>query len=585
MYYLSREFLKLAVISSAYFTILVLVVGWPASGVLAIGSALAIAAQWKARRWVTLGSARWADDQDLRSAGMLRSASGLVLGRINCGLRKGEAVRWLFQRRISAKEACERFWSLFRRTRTEVVRAAQAIHTAVFAPSGAGKGVSCIVPFLLECDESCVVVDFKGENALLTAKHRREQFGHRVVTLDPFGVYTRRSDSFNPLDCIDAEGGQAIDDCNDLAKALVVRNAEEKEPHWNDSAELWIAAQIATVVRYGERDGMRSLQTVREILSDPERIELANKLMRESDAWNGMLSRMGGQLSHYLDREKSSTLSTVTRHLKFLDTPAVSAITQSSSFNPADLLTGKMTIYLILPPEHFRAQSALLRLWIGSLLRAVIRGGLQTKKKVHFILDEAASLGSLEAIDDAVDKYRGYGIRMQFYYQSIGQLKKCFPNGQDLTLLSNTTQTYFGVNEMQTAEIVSSRLGDQTIVVESGGTSAGASHQRSFGGHSQESSSYSHNSNSNWQQQARRLLKPEEVIGLPPRVAITFTPGVPPICTNLVRYYEEPGWGVRPSRFGSVKKSFAVFAASAALCALAVGMAFLATKAIFAAHL
>ena len=28
-------------------------------------------------------------------------------------------------------------------------------------------------------------------------------------------------------------------------------------------------------------------------------------------------------------------------------------------------------------------------------------------KRVHFILDEAASLGHLEAIDDAVDKYRG----------------------------------------------------------------------------------------------------------------------------------------------------------------------------------
>ena len=37
----------------------------------------------------------------------------------------------------------------------------------------------------------------------------------------------------------------------------------------------------------------------------------------------------------------------------------------------------------------------------------------------------------------------------------------------------------------------------------------------------------------------RKLLKPDEVLGLSERIAITFTPGVPPIWTTLVRYYEE----------------------------------------------
>ena len=132
----------------------------------------------------------------------------------------------------------------------------------------------------------------------------------------------------------------------------------------------------------------------------------------------------GRAASSFVDREKSSALSTVSRHLRFLDTPAIAASTRSSSFDPGMLLSGKMTAYLILPPELIRSQSALLRMWIGSLLKAVVRGGLQSKGNVHFILDEAASLGHLEAIEDAVDKYRGYGVRLQFYYQSLGQLKK-----------------------------------------------------------------------------------------------------------------------------------------------------------------
>ena len=119
--------------------------------------------------------------------------------------------------------------------------------------------------------------------------------------------------------------------------------------------------------------------------------------------------------------------------------------------------------------------------------------------KVHFLLDEAASLGHLEAVDDAVDKYRGYGVRLQFFYQSLGQLKQCFPEGQDQTLLSNSSQIFFGVNDYPTADYVSARLGDETIVVRSGGVSRGRTRQTPDYGNNG-SSSYSVNSSENWQQ-------------------------------------------------------------------------------------
>ena len=165
--------------------------------------------------------------------------------------------------------------------------------------------------------------------------------------------------------------------CNDLAKALIVRTGEEREPHWNDSAEFFAAAVIAMVVEHGDRGDTRSLQMVRDVLSHPQKLEMAVKIMCESQCWGGMLARMGGQLMHFVDKEKSSTLTTVSRHLRFLDTPAIAESTKSSSFDPAGLRAGRMTAYLVLPPEHMRAQAGLMRLWIGSLLRAVVRGGLQ----------------------------------------------------------------------------------------------------------------------------------------------------------------------------------------------------------------
>jgi type IV secretion system protein VirD4 len=263
-----------------------------------------------------------------------------------------------------------------RRKEADLVRLPSAIHCAIFSPTGGGKGVSCVIPFLLNSPESAVVVDFKGENFRISGNYRRKRFGHELVTLDPYRVVTKTPSSFNPLDFIEKDSLTAIDECNDLAKALVIRSAEEREPHWNDSAEAWIAAVLATIVQFGGPE-TRSLQTARDILSHPQKLDMAIKVMCESTCWGGMLARMGGQLTYFAEKEKSSVLTTVGRHLRFLDSLAVAESTKASSFDQANLRNGRMTVYLVLPPEHMRAQSPLLRVWIGSLLRACIRGGLQ----------------------------------------------------------------------------------------------------------------------------------------------------------------------------------------------------------------
>jgi type IV secretion system protein VirD4 len=483
------------------------------------------------------GTARWADVTDIPH---LLEGTGLIVGHIDGKPGLLQSIRDVLNPLVPSRIACRNLLMACQyKAKRQIVRLTNAVHTAVFAPTGVGKGVSCVIPFLKTCPDSCVVVDFKGENARLTAEHRRRKFGHRVVVLDPFKVMTSKPDSFNPVQFIDPSSTTALDECRDLASALVVRTGQEKEPHWNDSAETWIAAMISVVVAYAE-SADKSLQAVRSLLTNPAKMEAAIKMMAESEMWAGMLARQGQQLAHFKDKELASTLTTTNRFLRFLDTIAVAESTKQSSFNPRDLLKGKMTVYLVLPPEHMRAQSALLRLWIGSLMQAVVKGGLQEKRKVHFVLDEAASLGHMESLDDAVDKYRGYGVRLQFYYQSCGQLKQCWPEGRDQTLMSNVTSVFFGVNDPDTAEYVSKRLGEETIVVESGGTSSSTSTswQSSEQGHGNRSSSSSSSQNDNWSQMARRLLKPEEVTGLDPRIAITFTPGSPPIWTTLMRYFD-----------------------------------------------
>jgi type IV secretion system protein VirD4 len=533
MYRILRLLLVLTVIMGAYLCTLAI------SFVPPIGFVIAAVLVWKQCRKVLRhtahGTARWATPHDIPR---LLEGDGLIVGHIDGRISRLGGIKAIFDSRLTARDACRKFLTaLYQKHPRQLVRLNDAVHTAVFAPTGAGKGVSCVIPYLLTCPDSMVVLDFKGELVNLTAA-ARQKMGHRVRIIDPYKITTQSPDTLNPLEFIDRDARTAMDDCRELAEMLVVRTADEKEPHWADSAEVWLAAMIAMVTIFAE-GADKSLQSVRALLTNPEKMAAAIKLMTESDAMDGMLSRLGHQLGHFKDKELSSTLTTTNRFMRFLDTSVIAESTRRSSFNPSELLKGKTTVYLVLPPDRMRAQTALLRMWIGSMLRAVVKGGLQSTRKVHFVLDEAATLGHMECMDDAVDKLRGYGVRLTFMWQSIAQLRKCFPDGQDQTLLSNVTQVFFGVNDQTTAEYVSARLGESTIVVGSGGTGTSTSTSRSSGQGASSSSSYSTSSNENWQLMGRKLLKPEEVNALPERVAITFTPGVPPLYTRLVRYYEK----------------------------------------------
>jgi len=531
MYRLMRFLLRSAVLVMCYVAVLTIIIipyAWVVAAALVI-----VTMCKKGYRYTAYGTARFADVSDIPH---MLEGNGLIVGHIDGKISRVDGVKALFNPRMSAKNACQKFLTTCQRKQPkQLVRLTQAVHTAVFAPTGLGKGVSIVVPHLLTSPDSMVVVDFKGELVRITADARRKM-GQRVVVIDPFGLVGGK-DTFNALNCIDKGSPTAIDECRDLAEALVVRTGQEKEPHWADSAEVWIAAMIATVVCFAE-DSDKSLQSVRALLTNPEKMQAAIKLMCESDLWQGMLSRLGHQLAHFKDKELSSTLTTTNRFMRFLDTIAIADNTRSSSFDPAELKKGKMTIYCCLPLDHTRTQSPMLRMWLGSMLRACLRGGLDETKKVHFVCDEAYTLGKMDQIADVLTYGRSYGIRLLMLYQDCGQLRKCWPDGADQTLLANCTQVFFGVNDQQTAEYVSNRLGEFTQLVTSGGSSYGGSSQESSG---QPGGSHtrSWNSNDNWQQAGRKLLRPEEVTGLSERIAITFTPGVPPIWTRLIRYYED----------------------------------------------
>ena len=282
--------------------------------------------------------------------------------------------------------------------------------------------------------------------------------------------------------------------------------------HWLDYAEKVIETIIAFVVFYAPSHD-RSLHSVIGIISNQEEFSAAINIMRQSN--NAILARMAEQLTYLVDKELASVITTTLRMLDFLNTPSIQSVTETSTCDLTELPKKRMSAFVIMPPERLRANFGFVRLITWATIRAVMSNGLQEKNKVHILIDEAASLGKIEAVEDALNVGRGYGLRISLVYQSLGQLKSCWPNGNEQTVLSNCTQVFFGVNDNATAEYVSARLGESTILVTSGGRSTSHSTQASHSGSS--STSYSVSSNSNYAPQGRKLLKPEEIMALRPK--------------------------------------------------------------------
>jgi type IV secretion system protein VirD4 len=460
--------------------------------------------------------------------------------------------------------------SIFRRAAAgdQVIRVNDACHLATFARTRGGKGVSVVIPTLLSYPGSMVVLDTKKENYTITHKHRKRRFKNRIVLLAPFDA---GSDTFNPLDLIDHNAPDFIDQTRDLAAAMIVRTGRETENHFIDSAERVLQAVIAFVCVTAEPE-QRHLQSVREILASRTKYDAVVKTMQlAGDVAGGMLQRLGGGLTWHEGKEQASVMSTVQRMTGWLDSPAIAANTVRSSFDVRQLKTGRMTIYLNLPPERIQSHAAVQRMWISSILRAITPGA-DERRKVLFLLDEIGNMGHLQILEDAVTLYAGFGIRLWFIFQSLDQVRKCFGDNAPTILDNIGTQQYFGINSFETAEAISKKLGDATelSVSEQEGWNDGRT--TGAGPHPQSSNTGSSRSVTTTEL-SRKLLKPEEIIKLPDDLCIILHLNHLPILARRIKYYNSPlfRWG----RTGSSPRGAGLAAGllAAAMLVSSVGLA------------
>jgi type IV secretion system protein VirD4 len=528
---------------------------------------------WRGSGW-SHGTARWAEVTDL-CRNRLLGDRGPILGRVDASPpTRGQAIRMLFSTTIPSGMACQLFLTAFLGEgwgSGRLVRPSSHVHLMTCAPSGRGKGTNVIIPNLLALTGSIVVTDPGAGNYKATAHHRRKRFRHRVLRVDPFGQAGPGADRFNPLLCLDPKTDDFLDQCRDIANMMVVRLGTEHDAHWNDSAELVLTAFIAFVCFCEADPAKRTLSVVRNIVSSPDRYNWAMATMQKVD--NLVISRLGFLLAWFKDKELNSVLTTVNRHTQFLDSPAIAASVATSDFDPRILRSGRCTLYFILPHERLATLAPLMRLWLGMTIRTLARGGPDETKPVLMIIDEAAHLGKIQVLEDAVTLMRGVGIRLWFFFQSLSQLKACYGDKAEVMLDNFDTCQYFVTNSYAAAEAISQRIGEFTLGNVSYSENTGWSRPDGGGAKEPQSGSRSGGSSSTFSDMGRRLIRAEEILCLPEDTALVTHRNMPVIRTRLLRYFSAPEF-----KRGGCGKQPALGLAAIAFLVLGVAVAALPAK-------
>jgi type IV secretory pathway TraG/TraD family ATPase VirD4 len=392
-------------------------------------------------------------------------------------------------------------------------------HVCLVGGSRGGKGTTGIIPALLTWPGSVCVVDPKGENATITAARRGAGSQHAtgmnqtVKVLDPFQsaqVDDPLRGRFNPLDSLDPQNEETIDEAGRIADALVViHEGAATDPFWDESARAMVKGLILHVLTAPRYDGRRNLITLRKLVTrgDWESIEELRQAgetdlppahgllwtgLANNPAFDGLVAGIGDSFTNMLinsPKQYESVLQVANRNTEFIDSPAMQRLLGASDFQLSELKTRPegLSLYLCLPQRYMSTHYRWLRMMISLTVTEMekVSGRPKAGHPVLLVLDEFAGLKRMEVIEHAVAQIAGYGVKMFFVLQSLEQLKGAYKENWETFLANSGLKVFFNLEDNFSRDYVSKLIGETEVVrevkSESEGTSESESLSRSTG--------------------------------------------------------------------------------------------------------
>ena len=404
-----------------------------------------------------------------------------------------------------------------------------------------------------------LTLDPRGEQtAISTAAHTRH--GDYAYSWNPTGQCGLPKHSCNPLDILKPDSPNLFGDCQFIAEGLIPLSGGGNGKYFEMRAREWLQfIMIALVERERAVSLPRLYRVINLVESDPQgwadilEIMLASASADVRRVANEMLTKQQDS-----PREFGSIMGEIYAHLNALADPVLSASLERSDFSLAALLSTHPAckISLIAPAEYLSIWSPLLRVFFTVAMLYKTRA--PQARRVTFLVDEAGQMGNFEMLLRSFTYGRGAGIRSWAIFQDTGQIVRNFGAAALQGFLGSAqVRQFFGVRDFQTAQMVSSMLGTETLEYDDSLRQADAKRQKmnaamSIMNGSDPFSAYADMKYHTYAEehrtkQARALMMPEEILSMPEDRQLLFISGknLKPIFARKHPYFERSDFAGR----------------------------------------
>lgn len=408
-------------------------------------------------------------------------------------------------------------------------------HLLTIAPTRSGKGTTAIIPNLLTYRGSALVIDPKGENAMITAA-QRTSMGQNVHIVDPWCITgSAQVARFNPLDWLQIDDIDITENAMLLADALVL-SENHGDSFWMEEAKALLQGIILYVATDEREAGHRHLGRVRDLLLlDGEDMKALFNRMLESH--HHIVISTGARGLQKEEKLLANVVASAQAQTHFLDSARIRESLSASDFKFEDLKTQAMTVYLVLPSDRLGAFSRWLRLLIQQAVTVNARNiEVKPEKPVLFLLDEMPALGRLSMVEQAFGLMAGFGIQLWGIVQDASQLKTIYGEGWETFIGNSGVVQYFGSRDRMTAEYFQALCGVTTVwnfssaIARAFGTSSGK------GG---VSSSHTTTHTETTAASQRQLAYADELMRMHDSKELILIENLNPIIGNKVRWFDD----------------------------------------------
>ncbi|MDO6523934.1 type IV secretory system conjugative DNA transfer family protein [Shimia thalassica] len=396
-------------------------------------------------------------------------------------------------------------------------------HVFIVAGSASGKGLTYGIQNGIRWPGPLLAIDPKGEMAEITGMVRGSRANARgsdtsvregwknqkVAILDPMGEVRGPAKKYriryDPMSDIDMRSPRiARRRIADLASGMVIPEGGDNA-HFSENAETLIAGTIEAVKTLEAAKDHNLPFLRRKILGN---VKLKNEdqpttseepaikagfealydyLTHDALPDDGHAAEAASVLGEVLGSDEAGSFrTTLSRNLKWLIDLDMQDHLTPSSFSLWKAVQEGWSIFLVLNPDDIGKFRNWLRMNVQMALSAKMRMGTnQTGPQTLFFLDEFPVLGRFKEIEEKAGYIRGYGVKLVPIIQNVGQLQALYDKNWETFLGNAAAVIAWGVNDLETEEYLSKRIGKVMVTETSQGESDGISGMSGTVGRSQ----------------------------------------------------------------------------------------------------